>query len=615
MAHELVSPHCSSWSFSSSFSLSGGGSATATTARSKFGMASTVTVDPLDDDDCDSGNGSRRQARRRGSDTGFYEAARSPIADAGILAVKRSSSSALLANYFAAGVFHGAVPALVYPLFKIHLGLQGYQANAVQTLLDSAWHGKLVLSLLTDCVPICGRRRTPYLYLGWTLVLAVLTLTITLHLNAPLSDASEAPGLILAITTASMGYLLVDAACDGLMVEAAHRESQTQAPGQSQSSGPTQTAVHVVRFIAELLGTLLVAVGLNSSAYGGGFPFEISINALFSTLAIVALLALAVSAWGLQERRTIDSTAIPIGYDLNAKTEGATAPVRAPAVMILASPPSLRAKLVGFWRIMQQRATWQIALFGFLQKACLALGMDSAPHSPAIHEFWLHTDPFTKNLVLALSSGGVCVAASVFVHRCLLSTSWRASVLVALLAGLAVGFPAALAAVFNVCRNKFVFLGAAQIVGFADCVAMVLRMLVVVEIAEPGFESSTYALVTSAYNLADPVAVAFSNALGAHFGVYDRDIADDSADVRLRAGALFAILFGVRVFVSLAALPLLPRQRREARELKANGGANKCAALLLFSALGLAFFLAIGMNLLAVFKSTACLSVAGGPGC
>ncbi|KAE9168736.1 hypothetical protein PF005_g28251 [Phytophthora fragariae] len=277
--------------------------------------------------------------------------------------------------------------------------------------------------------------------------------------------------------------------------------------------------------------------------------------------------------------------------------------------------PNLRSKLGEFWRIMQQRATWQIASFGFLQKLCLSFGMDSASPSQAVHEFCLHTDPFLKNLFLALSSGGVCVAASVFVHRCLLSTSWHSSVLVALLGGLVVGFPVVLTVVFDVWRNKFFFLIATQIVSFADCIAMVVRMLVVVEIAEPGFESSTYGLVTSVYNLAEPVATALSNGLGAYFRVFDVDIEQDSDEVRMRVGALFAVMFSARALVGLGTLSLLPRQKRGARELKARGGASKFMALSVFSTIGVAFCAALIANFLSVFNSTCCLRFAGGAGC
>ncbi|ETK96173.1 hypothetical protein F441_01018 [Phytophthora nicotianae CJ01A1] len=579
---QLVSPQCSSWSLGSNFNFSGSGRAV---PGSKFDVASTVTANPLDND----------------SNSGFYEAVLSPIPTVHEQVVHHRSrrNSALLVNYFTAGLFHSVVPALVYPLFKIRLGLQGYQANSVQTLLGCAWHGKLLLCLLTDCVPICGHRRTPYIYIGWVLVLSILSLMMILHPDIMVdSDVGDAPRLILAITAASVGYLLVDSACDGLMVETMYRDSQLEERGLFRTASLSQSAVHTVRFIAELIGTLLVAVGMNSEEYNGGFPFEISLRELLLVLIVVASIALVTTAWSLYEPR---STQPEFVGDID------TFPV--------AFPKFLRSKLGEFWRIMQQRATWQIASFGFLQKMSLSFGVDSASPSQAIHEFWLDTDPLTKNLFLALTNGGVCVAASVFVHRRLLSTSWHSSVCIGLLGGLITGFSVAMMMVFDVWRSKFFFLVANQIVAFTDCIAMVVRMLVVVEIAEPGFESSTYGLVTSVYNLADPVATALNNAIGAYFRVFDADIQQDADDVRIRAGALFAALFTVRAVVGLGAIPLLPNQKHNARELKTQGGSSKSMALTVFGSIGVGFIVALVANILSIFQSTSCLRFAGGVGC
>ncbi|CAH0488400.1 unnamed protein product [Peronospora farinosa] len=507
---------------------------------------------------------------------------------------------ALLVNYFTAGLFHGVVPALVYPLFKIRLGLQGYQANAAQTLLGCAWHGKILLCLLTDCVPIFGRRRTPYLYVGWILVLMIFGSLLILDpaLTMDSSDVIDAPTLIFVIAAASVGYLLVDAACDGIMVETVHWDSQIKEQGLVHSSSLSQSTVHAVRFIAELFGTLLIAVGMNSEKYKGGFSFELSLQALFVVLLSVALVALGSTVWGFTETREM--------RDAEAEAMDANGAVEM---------PNLQAKLGEFWRIMQQHATWQIAGFGFLQKLCLSFGMDSAPPSQAMHEFWLHTDPFTKNLFLAFSNGVVCVAASIFVHRCLLFSSWHSSLLIALLGGLVVGFPIVMMVVFNVWRSKIFFLIATTITGFSDCIAMVVRMLVVVEIAEPGFESSTYGLVTSVYNLADPVATALSNAIGTHFQVFDKNIEQDSDDVRTRVGILFAALFSIRALVGLGTLPLVPPQQCVARELKARGESSKCKTIVVFSTIGITFFAALAANLLSVFHGTHCLEFAGGMGC
>ncbi|CAI5722610.1 unnamed protein product [Hyaloperonospora brassicae] len=584
MAIELVSPRRSSRSFRNSFNLYGSDSSP---SPNMFDTASTVTASPV-------------YAESGTSRVAFYPAPLSPTPPAPEHAMDHPSrrTIALLVNSFAAGLFHGIVPALVYPLFKVRLGLQSYQANAVQTLLHCAWHGKLLLCLLTDCVPLCGRRRTPYLYVGWTVVLVIFGVAMMGHQGLAIDEprAAEAPTLVLVISAASVGYLLVDASCDGIMVETVQLDTQRAERGQQKTSSRLPSAVHAVRFVAELFGTLLIAFGMNAEAYGGEFPFELSLQALVKTLFAIAAIALGTTAWGLREPRTEVGDAISI--------DTLAAPV-----------PNVRAKLGEFWSVLHQHATWKIACLGFLQKLCLAFGMDSAPPSLSIHEFWLHTDPFLKNLFLALANGGVCVAASLFVHQCLLSSSWHSSLLIALLGGLIVGIPTTLLVVFDVWRSNVFFLMATTVTGFSDCIAMVVRMLVVVEIAEPGLESSTYGLVTSVYNLADPVATAVSNAIGAQFRVFDVDVQQDSADVRIRLGVLFTVLFSVRALVGLGVLRLLPRQKQDARELKARGASSRCIALTVFAVIGTTFFAAVVANVLSILSSTACLQIAGGAGC
>ncbi|TDH72142.1 hypothetical protein CCR75_001571 [Bremia lactucae] len=119
------------------------------------------------------------------------------------------------------------------------------------------------------------------------------------------------------------------------------------------------------------------------------------------------------------------------------------------------------------------------------------------------------------------------------------------------------------------CRNIFFVLLATESVALADCILMVVQMLVIVEIAKPGFESSTYRLITTVYNLADPVATALSNVIGTYFQTFDTD-----------------------------ALPLLPRQRPQAGELKARGESSKSMVLIVFVTIAVVLSAAIKANIL-----------------
>ncbi|KAF1336340.1 Transmembrane protein, partial [Globisporangium splendens] len=490
----------------------------------------------------------------------------------------------LLVNYYAVGIFNGILPGLVYPFFKIYLGLEGYQANATDTLLMFAWYFKFVFGIISDCMPVYGYRRKPYIIFGWCCVLVITTIMALNPAVAPLRytgdgpivnpDApDESPKYVIPLMIVTIGYLFADVSCDGLMVEFAQREFE-------HMRGRAQLTVYGVRFMGELSGTLLVALGLNSPVYNGTFKFALTINGVFWIMAGVALVTVLCTIFNLRDEK------VDKGH-------------------------SLKLQLASFWKIMQRRATWQIVLYGFLQK--LSLAFDVTPSS-TINHLWLNMDPFTKNLFRSATTG-IYAAGSFVTHKYLLNVSWRITMLIAIFCGLAIGLPSVMITVFDVYRNKYFYLTKDQFVSFFDCLAMMVRILVIVEIAEPGFESSTYGLVTTVYNLAGPMSTAISNYINSAFDVYDEDIKSDSNYVRWQVAFSFFVMYGVRVFLNLAVLPLLPKQKREAKALKLHGGSNKLVSAVLFTFFALVFVFAIAVNLMSLFKSTECLKIVGGSGC
>lgn len=494
------------------------------------------------------------------------------------------ANAGLLVNYYAVGIFNGILPGLVYPFFKIYLGLEGYQANATDTLLMFAWYFKFVFGIISDCVPVCGYRRKPYIIGGWCCVGVIMSIMALqpvvlphqLFKSGPIvnaDSAADSPKYVIPLMLVTIGYLFADVSCDGLMVEFAQREFE-------HMRGRAQLTVYGVRFLGELSGTLLVALGLNSPLFNGRFRFALRVNDVFWIMACVALVAVVATIFNLKDHK-------------------------------VEKGQSLKGQLQHFWVIMQQRATWQIVLYGFLQK--LSFAFDVSPSS-AINQHWLHADPFTKN-VFRSATTGVYAAGSFVTHKYLLNVSWRATMLLAIFAGLAIGLPSVLLTVFDVYRNVYFYLAKDQLIAFFDCLAMMVRILVIVEIAEPGFESSTYGLVTTVYNLAGPMSIAVSNYIGSAFDVYDEDIVADTQHVRWHVAATFFIMYGMRVFLNLAVLPLLPRQKREAKALKLHGGSSKRVSGILFGFFALVFVFAITANLMSIFKGTACLKIVGGEGC
>lgn len=83
----------------------------------------------------------------------------------------RAENRALLAAYFSAGF---ALAYLGTPLgfyMVTELDAPSAQQATVWTAMSLPWGVKVLLGLLSDCLPIGGLRRKPHLLLGWTVFL------------------------------------------------------------------------------------------------------------------------------------------------------------------------------------------------------------------------------------------------------------------------------------------------------------------------------------------------------------------------------------------------------------------------------------------------------------
>lgn len=551
----------------------------------------------------------------------------------------------LVVNQLCVGVVQGALPALVYPLVKRRLLLEGYQANSAQALLAVAVTCKLGFSVLMDRLPLTRwlrQRRVPFIHAGWFLVLLFTVMLARMHATTPTkadaigsSDGQLAElgsKSVLLLVGVALGSVLADAGCEALMVDTTRRRSNlAESDGASiRADQAAHKAMYVARFTADVLGALLVGGGLNDAAFGGSFPFALSVSALFEVLVAVALVAILATMWGVKEdvKHSVSVATIAArsateksGLPTSTPSHHATAAVA--TVTASTATPSV-VELSGLMHVVRSHVMWQLALFGFLQK--LFLDLQAAPRL-AIHASWLHTDPLCISVALAATSGAYALA-SLLSHRVLLTaeSNWRSITLAAVVIGSGLSLAAGILTTMGIVRDKYLVLIVEQLVVFCDAIAMMVRMLAVVQIAEPGRESSTYAVVTAFYSLAEPVSAATSNYLGAAFDVFDADIASDSERVRWHVVGLLITLGALRVVGNASILSLLPRDQRAAHELKErwhvgddedddNGTHLTAVAVAVAAVTVVVSIAALTVNVLAISASTACLPFAGGAGC
>jgi hypothetical protein len=93
-----------------------------------------------------------------------------------------------------------------------------------------------------------------------------------------------------------------------------------------------------------------------------------------------------------------------------------------------------------------------------------------------------------------------------------------------------------------------------------------------VEVAQPGYEAITYSLITTATNAVSPLSAVVSYQLLAFFpSLNDQEsIAADTPQVRKDFACLHSLIILLNMS-SLLSLPLLPRQKKETREMVAKG--------------------------------------------
>lgn len=140
----------------------------------------------------------------------------------------------------------------------------------------------------------------------------------------------------------------------------------------------------------------------------------------------------------------------------------------------------------------------------------------------------------------------------------------------------------------------------------------------IVEVAEPGYEAITYSLITTATNAVSPLSAVVSYQLLAFFPLLNdqESIATDTPEVRSQFASLQALVMLINVS-SLLSLPLLPRQKKETREMVAKGEISSFwGSFVILSALTFLCYSTIVTFVTVKYHDVyGCMKVLGGGGC
>ncbi|TMW68356.1 hypothetical protein Poli38472_005824 [Pythium oligandrum] len=509
----------------------------------------------------------------------------------GVVKLMEREHFGLLVNYGCIGFLNGLLPAIIYPFFKLYLNMASYQVTAANTIIMLPWSYKTLFGILTDHYPIWGYRRKSYILIGWLVCFVALMVLAysphvkpyyrsgeiqrtrnTLHRAVDNEEAPKAGARYLVeLMFVCLGYVITDVACDGIMVELAQHE-------HIEVRGTAQSTIYMVRFSGNFAGGLVAALCFNGSEYGGTFKWSIQYETVFFTCAIITILGCVSTIFMLVEEPYC--------------------------------PEEDRYPFREMWRIIKQRAIWQMMAFHFLNSFFSNFGFSGFS---AIQEYWVGVEPL-NNSIATCASTFLCVAATFLMKMYFLNTSWRKLMLICSLFCICVSFSVGMIVTFDVLRNQWFFLGGPQLAVIPDGMRHVISGFVTVEIAEHGFEGATYSLLTTVHNLASPFAASMYNLVDAHFDVSDADIASDSDHVRWQVTYCLMIALGMQI-LGLFTILLLPNQKLEAQELKYHGTSSRLAGVLALVGLVFALGWATTVNMLSIQSSTACLRIAGGHGC
>ncbi|CAK4482287.1 unnamed protein product [Aphanomyces euteiches] len=446
--------------------------------------------------------------------------------------------------------------------------LEGYEIATYLVIVQAGWYYKLFFGMLTDCVPICGYRRKPWILIGWSIAMICLAVMAFMSFEDPycsnpavcltrkwrLTPAQakffnfHAPDsgtkFIVLSAIASFGYIIAGCASDAVVVEYSHREPLV-------IRGQLQTAIYIARYIGQTVAQLLVGVLLNGPNFKGSFSFNVApsvMNGLFLAPCIVVVFVTVVV---FKEEKQSTGFQSVNGFDTTAATP--------------------------------------------------------------IQSLWAKVEP-VMNSFSGVVANILFMGILVLVGKMGLNWNWRWTIALSTIAILLIDSFVVFMTIFDGLRNQWFFVGALLADQILSGVRFIVGTYCAVELAEPGTEGAIYGFITALNSFSSPVATVVYKLIDSYFEISNTDILLDDQHTRWQVAYTYFIAYGFKL-ASLVWLVLLPPQKQELQNLKRTGGRNPWwgATLLVIYLAVLAF--STMFNLFAIFDSTKCLRIAGGLGC
>jgi hypothetical protein len=498
-------------------------------------------------------------------------------------------------QYAAIGLVYGLLPATIYPVLQNYFQAEGSVVSTAATLVVLPWSFKAFYGVLSDCVPIFGLRRKPWMLVGWSICIVMLIVMACLPEGDPYftvpadsdikpedytpeiearinySAPDQAGKYVMLMFFAAFGYVLSDVCADSMVVELAQREPLAV-------RGKTQSAIYAVRTSVVILGQILVGFGFNGEKYGGDFDFSLTFSQLMIIVTVCVCPILPVTWFFIKEEKS--------------------------------ARVSFRQYCKDMWAMIQKRAFYQLIFFNFFQGLFSSISYTAS--SPIANRL-IGVTPL--NSTLADIFGNLLFMAGIMVtSKWGLGWSWRWMIVATGIIVIAVDAIVTLITIWDVFRSQWFWLGTPLAVQVPYAVGWMISNFFIVELASVGNEGLVYGLITTTSNLSGPFAQTLTLVIDKPFNLTSARIQNDDKSIREDLTYAILIMYVMTVF-SWVFLVFLPKQKPEMQELMRKGGSSKLLGGLTVFYLTFAFIWSLMTNIMAIFDSTACLVIAGGSGC
>ncbi|TMW59303.1 hypothetical protein Poli38472_004372 [Pythium oligandrum] len=362
----------------------------------------------------------------------------------------------LLAHIASVGVVFGTVYGVIYAVLNNYFAMSATLVATAQALVRIPRVLRIVFAAFTDCYPIFGYRRRPYLLLGWgiTFVSCLLMAIWPMGASALVDrDASEhGIKLIFLMMLANLGIVVAFGAADGYMVELAQREPEA-------TRGTVHTTVSAVRYLFMILSAFLTGLGLNGIDYGGSFHWTMGLNGIMGVCAGFAF-ATMVLCWFCMTEEKVTSTKSGSQFCKD------------------------------LFRIIQSRVIYRLIAFRFFRQIFSHVSVTS---DTIFQSQWGHVQPIHSGIgnMLASVISTVCI---MLLKKYGLGWNWRTIVVGCQLVVLVWAAIPTMLTIWDVCRSPWLLLGLPLLGESPNTIGEVMPGLYIVEVTETGFEATMLGL-------------------------------------------------------------------------------------------------------------------------